>query len=301
MPVLDAKHRDAWLWETANAQFGLLRLDQLRAAGFDRNDIATRVAARRLTRVHHRVYALGHTALRDEGWRLAAQWAAGHGATLSHWSAAAHHRWPVTSPDGTVHLSTTSSARSRAGITVHRTRHLGPLDASSQGPFTVTTVPRTLVDLADLMDWEQFRALADAQRFLDLTRLRKAQLRAPKRHGAPLVTRLLEADDAHTKSEFERRFLAFLTAHELPRPDALNERVAGHRADCVYKSQRVVVELDGRAYHQRRDQMRADRQRDFDYQVAGYRILRLVWDELHPDEAAATATKVRRMLATTLS
>jgi very-short-patch-repair endonuclease len=111
-----------------------------------------------------------------------------------------------------------------------------------------------------------------------------------------LVTRLIEADDAHTKSEFERRFLRFLKAQQLPPPDALNEDVAGHKADCVYRTRHLVVELDGRAYHRRRAQMRADRHRDVDYQLDGYLILRLVWDDLHDDEAAATARRVRRML-----
>jgi very-short-patch-repair endonuclease len=108
---------------------------------------------------------------------------------------------------------------------------------------------------------------------------------------------LIDADDAHTKSEFERRFLRFLAAHDLPRPDALNIRVAGHRADCVFREQRLVVELDGRAFHRRRAQMRADRQRDTDYQLAGHRVLRLVWDDLHPGDAPRTADRVRRMLA----
>jgi len=43
---------------------------------------------------------------------------------------------------------------------------------------------------------------------------------------------------------------------------------------------------------------RADRHRDTDYQLAGFRILRLVWDDLHPDEVARTAGRVRAMLAT---
>jgi hypothetical protein len=43
--------------------------------------------------------------------------------------------------------------------------------------------------------------------------------------------------------------------------------------------------------------MRADRNRDTDYQLAGHRILRLVWDDLHPTQVARTAERVRKMLA----
>ncbi len=60
----------------------------------------------------------------------------------------------------------------------------------------------------------------------------RAQRRTPGRRGRGTVQRLLEADEAHTKSELERRFLRFLRRHGLPRPDGLNVRVAGFRADC---------------------------------------------------------------------
>jgi very-short-patch-repair endonuclease len=289
--------REQRLFQAANRRFGVLHQRDLRAEGLDRNDIATRVATHRLTRLHHRVYAFGHTALRDEGWWLAALEACGGRTLLSHYSAAAYYRWSLVAPDADVHLSTTTSLRSRDGITIHRVKALARVDVHDADPFRVTTIPRTLVDLADVLTWDEYRALADRQRRLYPDMIRAAQERAGKRVGRARVTRLIEADDVHTKSEFERRFLRFLDDHELPRPDALNERVAGHLADCVYRSQRLVVELDGRAFHERRAQMRADRHRDTDYQLDGHRILRLVWDDLHPDEATRTAGRVRRMLA----
>jgi hypothetical protein len=198
--------------------------------------------------------------------------------------------------DPDVHLTTTAHRRSRPGLRVHRTRSLGSIDVFRARLLTVTTIPRTFVDLADALTWPEYRALADAQRRLDLAAIRAAQERAPGRRGHGLVTRLIEADDAHTKSEFERKFLRFLSAHGIPRPDGTNVWVAGHKADCVYSARRLVVELDGRAHHARRGQMRADRARDTDYQLAGHRIMRLVWDDLHPDAAANTADRLRRML-----
>jgi very-short-patch-repair endonuclease len=57
------------------------------------------------------------------------------------------------------------------------------------------------------------------------------------------------------------------------------------------------VELDGRAHHERRAQMRADRRGDADLQLAGLRVLRLVWEQLDPEEAPATARLVRGFLA----
>ncbi len=291
--------REQRLLAQATGQFGLLHHEHLRAADLGRGAIARRVETARLTRLHDEVYAFGHTALRDEGVWLAAQWAVGEDAVLSHRTAAAFHGWTLLDGIDTsvVHVTTTASRRSRRGIVVHRVRRLDRVDVFHSGHFVVTAIPRTFVDLADVLAWEQFRAVADAQPALRLDRIREAQARAPNRRGAPLVTRLIEADDAHTKSEFERRFLRFLAAHRLPRPDGVNVPLAGHKADCVFSERRVVVELDGRAFHRRRAQMRADRARDTDYQLAGFRIMRLVWDDLHPDEGPRTARRLRQMLA----
>ena len=266
-------------------------------AGLTRSQIQRRVEACRLTVLFAGVYAFGHTVLRDEGRWLAALWTCGETAVLSHATAALFHGWPLElGDDPDIHVTTTAHRRSRPGLRVHRVRSLAPTDVFRARLLTATTIPRTFVDLADVLTWSEYRALADAQNRLDLTAIRAAQERAPGRRGHALVTRLIEADDAHTKSEFERRFLRFLSAHGLPRPDGINVWVAGHKADCVYTARRLVVELDGRAHHARRGQMRADRARDTDYQLTGHRIMRLVWDDLHRDSAARTADRLRRML-----
>ncbi len=297
MGALRRKEIEERLLERANAQFGLLRHADLLALGFTRNEIRTRRTACRLNRVHAGVYAFGHTVLRDEGRWLAALWACGPHVVLSHSSAAAFHGWGLPDAAPTVHLSTLRTVRSRDDLVVHRVARLDRIDFHDDGRFPVTTVPRTLVDLADVLPWPAYRALADGLPKLHIDAIRAAQQRAPKRVGRGSVLRLIEADDAHTKSEFERRFLRFVRAHGVRDPDHLNHDVAGCTADAVYAGARLVVELDGRAYHERRAQMRADRRRDTEYQLAGYRILRLVWDDLHPGEAAATATRLRRFVA----
>lgn len=189
-----------------------------------------------------------------------------------------------------MHASTVRSIASRPGIVVHRVARLDPADVQRRGLLRLTRVPRTIVDLADTATFAELRAAVDTLRWFSPAALQAAQARAPGRAGRGLVTRLLEADQAHTKSELERRYLRFLRRHGLPRPSGLNVRVAGH-AD-----ERLVVELDGRAYHERRAQIDADHRRDEAYQLAGHRILRLLWDDFHPGNDHATAARVRRML-----
>lgn len=289
--------REQALLARANDHFGLLHHDHLVEAGLGRGAIRSRLASGRLTEIHHCVYAFGHTALRDEARWLAALWTLGRSTWLSHLGAAASFGWRALANDEDVHVSTTRALGDRKGITVHRVRSMDRRDVFHPPRFAVTSMPRTLVDLADVLPWPEYRALADGLPGLRVDRIREAQARAPFRVGSPKVTRLIEADQAHTRSEFERRYLRFSRAHGLPRPSGLNVPIAGHTADCVYGAERLVVELDGRAYHRRRAQMRADRRRDTDYQLAGHLILRLVWDDLHPDEAEATARRIRKMLA----
>lgn len=215
---------------------------------------------------------------------------------LSHTTAAAFHGLARES-SAQVHVSTMRSLHSRRGIVVHRVRRLERVDVRPTGLLHVTRIPRTVIDLADILSWDEVRAAVDALHWFSPAQLRAAQRRSPGRIGRGLVERLLAADEAHTKSELERRFLAFVRRHGLPRPDRLNAKVAGFKADCLYVRPQLVVELDGRSFRQRRGQMAADRLRDEGYQLSGHRIQRFLWDDLHPDAAAVTAERLRRMLS----
>ncbi len=77
--------------------------------------------------------------------------------------------------------------------------------------------------------------------------------------------------------------------------------VAGHQVDALYVRERLAVELDGRATHGRRAQMRADRGRDADLQLAGHRVLRLVWEDLDLDESPRTRGRLLALLAADVS
>lgn len=290
------RERDDEVLATANAQFGLITSRQLRQAGVSTSAISRSVASGRLTRRSRGVYAVGLTALTRRGWWLAAVWGTGERAWLSHTSAAAFHELRPEQAGEPIHVSTTANARSRPGVVVHRVAAIEARDLFRPHPLVVSGIPRTVIELADVLGWPDFRACADRLPYLRLNSIRSALERAPNRMGAPLVRRLLEADEAHTKSELERRYLLFARSQRLPCPDRVNGRLSGHTADCVYERERLVIELDGKAFHRRRDQMRKDRRRDIDYQVAGHRIARLVWDDLHPDAAAETAEMLRRLL-----
>ena len=77
---------------------------------------------------------------------------------------------------------------------------------------------------------------------------------------------------------FEDAFLRFVRRHGLPLPE-VNQRVAGHEVDMLWRRERLIVELDGRAYHDDHAFER-DRDRDADLQAAGHRVVRVTWPRL---------------------
>ena len=303
MRAQDAKVIEERVLQAASRQLGLVTRTQLLALGLGPKAIGHRLTSGRLVARHRGVYTLGPGPLTDLARWTAAVWACGADAVLSHASAAAHAGMADEEDPAIVHVSTTRHLQGSQGrevrIVVHQVRHLDRADVAWNGLIRVTRVPRIYVDEADRLDYAGLRALADQQRRIDPTAIRAAQARSPNRRGAPHLARLLDRDEPHAKSVLERLSLGLCAAHGIRRPDGLNVPRAGYDVDAVYERERLVVELDGRAYHQRRAQMAADRRRDADLQIAGYRVLRLVWDQFGAGDELVTARLVRALLAAT--
>ncbi len=164
----------------------------------------------------------------------------------------------------------------------------------------VTSVARTLLDLAGMLSFTQLqRAVEQAERLevLDAGALRRTCDHSRGRSGVQTLRALLaEQDDPPppTRSELERRFLDLCSAAELPAP-SLNVCVAGYEVDAVWHQNRLIVELDGYAYHRDRASFERDRARDATLQLAGYRVLRVTHRRLET-EPAAVANAVRALL-----
>jgi very-short-patch-repair endonuclease len=101
---------------------------------------------------------------------------------------------------------------------------------------------------------------------------------ATRQHGV-VTSAQLRALAVLTRSEAEERLLALLRAAALP-PTAVNARIGRHEVDLVWAPQRLVVEVDGFAYHGSRAAFERDRLRDAELQAAGYRVVRVTWRQL---------------------
>jgi len=232
---------------------------------------------------------------------MAAVLAAGPGAALSHRSAAT--LWGLRRPVATAVELTAGSHRRRPGIRAHRAS-LAPDEVTISNAIPVTTVPRTLLDLAAVVPRRELeRAINEAEvlRLTDSLCLDDLIRRYPRRHGVAALRMVLAAGRAGfgvTRSELEDRFLEFLDRAGLPRPEVnaiVEARGRRFEVDCVWRRQRLIVELDGRMAHGTGTAFERDRSRDRRLMVAGWRALRITWRQLL-DEPDVIEADLRRLL-----
>ena len=279
---------DVALADLAARQHGVVTLAQLLAAGLDRDAVAYRRRVGRLHLLHRGVYAVGHRPPSPLATAIAAVLACGPDASLSHGSAAALWRIVPRWPSPT-HV-TAPTDRRHPGIHIHRSRHA---DATTHYGIRVTTPARTLVDLADVLaDKALTRALNEAQvqRLVTPAELTTLLPRYPGRRTSQLTPQR-----GATRSHLEDRFVRFLKRHRLPLPE-LNQTIAGHEVDAVYRAHHLVIELDSRQFHTTPRAFEHDRDRDADLLNAGFSTLRIT-DHRLKEQAANEAQRLRDILS----
>jgi hypothetical protein len=223
--------------------------------------------------------------------------ACGEGAVVSHGTAAAFHRlfdeWPhfidVTVP--------VEAGRKLDGIRCRRCRYPEPEEVEVRHGISVTTVARTLVDLAGILDLPALRKVVGRtaiRRKLDLQAIDIAIYNAKGRRGlkalelALVPYRTKDGKVPDVRSDFETLVLPQLLDKELPRPSTNAPiHIDGERflIDFLWKKERVIVETDGRETHETPMAFQDDRRRDQFLAATGYRVLRVTWNQIHGDTA----------------
>lgn len=295
------RERDRALSGLATRQYGVVAHFQLLELGFGAQAIKTRLANGLLHHVHEEVYAVGHTRLGQQSWWWAGLLAYGPGAVLSHrtaavlWGVQRQRRQPVevTAPGGR------QGVERRRGIWIHRCK-FGPEEVTTRDGLPVTTVARTLFDLAEVAPYETLKGAAEEAERLKRLRLRELEAvceRGRGRRALRPTRRLLDELSVpdEGRSPLEIRFAAFVRAHDLPAP-IQNAHVLGHEVDAVWPSAKLVVELDSWEFHGHRAAFERDRARDPKLLIAGYRTIRVTHRRLDR-EAAQLAAEIRQLLA----
>jgi hypothetical protein len=278
------------LGELARRQWGVVTRAQLTAYRVGDSGVRDWVRSGRLHRLYRGIYAYGHDRLRLEGRWLAAVMACGPGAVLSHRDAA--QLWELRQSSSTLVDVTVPSRNGRIrrrGIRIHRSGRLTPEEVTTRQGIPVTTVARTLLDLADVLDPQSLRrAVTEAEytnRF-DLDSLTAVVQNNPGRRGATLM-RAVEGRGHRTRSPLEDRFLRFLERYGVEEPESA-VWIEGYEVDFAWPRVGLVVELDGVAAHTTRASFDADRLRDRKLWRAGLRTMRLTSGALR-DEASVLA------------
>jgi very-short-patch-repair endonuclease len=292
---------DAALAELARRQWGVVSVEQLRALGFGRSAVTRRVRAGRLHRLYLGVYAVGHVHLSREGRRLAAVLACGEGAVLSHRSAAAHWGLLQTS-QARVDVTARRGRRRVEGIRLHWSRSLAAQDTTTRQGIPITSIARTLLDLAATVRPDRLeRALAQAERLqlYDQAAIADVLSRSNGHRGRAALARATAREPRLTRSELEAIFLRLVRQAGLPEPQSnLPLAALDHprlEPDFYWPTHRLVVETDGWETHGTHAAFQTDRRRDASLVAAGWRVMRFTYD----DVVHEGPTVVRRLRATT--
>jgi predicted transcriptional regulator of viral defense system len=293
----------------AVGQHGVVSLDQLRSFGLPETTIRYRVEVGRLHRIHQTVYALvPRELLSRDGRFIGAVFACGPEAALSHRSAAVLHEL-MRSDRAKIDVTIPQrSPRCHPGIDIHRSTTLAPGDITVVNGIRVTTIARTLLDLAQVVRHRPLERACDQAEILEVLDLRALNDQIERNKSRPAARRLKGVLEEHyigatpTWSELEERFLSLCRGAGIPQPevnvwiDPGDDDPSAIRADFVWRDQRLVVETDGHGTHSTRQSFEHDRRRDQRLIVAGWRVIRTTWRQIaqRPDEVIAVLVGLLR-------
>ena len=155
-------HPSQKLSRLTDAQHDVFAVWQLPTLGISTDAARLRCRTGRTHRIHHGVYTVGSRRLTRFGRWMAAVLAHGPSAVLSHHAALA--LWGLR-PYGRRAVDVTVPARGRRSsdrIAVHNVRALDPRDCTRREGIPVTTVARTLLDVAEIATPQELRHAVEA-------------------------------------------------------------------------------------------------------------------------------------------
>jgi very-short-patch-repair endonuclease len=284
--------RDRRAWKLAGQQHGVVARRQLLALGFNAREIEHRVARGRLHLVMRGVYAVGWPQLTQKRRWMATVLACGDEAMLSHRSAAA--LWEIgMERRGVVDVSVARRCElRRPGLRVRGRPSLDPTDVVSCDGVPVTSVVRTLVDLAtELPNLRLERSVNEADKLdlIDPETLRSELDRFAGEPGAPRLRRLLDSRTFRlSDSDLEILFRPIAEAAGLPRP-LTKQTTNGFEVDFFWPELGLVVETDGLRYHRTPSTQTRDARRDRAHVLAGMTSLRFTHYEVKYESARVHA------------
>lgn len=301
------------IWEPtleleARRQFGAFHISQARAHGLDHRKLHRMLQAGLIRWALPGVYVfVAAPSSYLQRCMIALLWA-GPTAALGKRSAAALHGLDVRKR-GRIQIITERPLRApNRQIAVYRRAVLPGEHVHTSGPLRITSIDRTLFDLAWELDQESFDVAVDGAISRRLTTLQRLwefwmQYHACGRNGSARFRHGLERrvpSERPPTNRNERRLFDLLERRGLPRPLCQVPLYDGGqfvaRPDFVFPEQRLVVEVLSRRWHGSVTQRMADDERAARLDALGWRVVRIWWDQVERDPDA-----VARLLAKSLS
>jgi very-short-patch-repair endonuclease len=265
----------------AGAAHGVVTRAQLLGAGVTLAEIRHRMRTGALIREHRGVYRVGHRAPSLEARYLSAVRACGDQALLSGRGAA--YLLGLLNGSPPPPEVTAPTVRRVPGVKTQRARCFA--DATTWRGIPVTTVPRTLVDLAAVLTADDLARVCHEAgvRYGTTPAMVDAVVkRRPNSPGAAKLRQILRGEVRVTLSKLEARFLARLRDARLLLPRT-NRPAGGRRVDCRWPEQRLTVELDSYRYHQSRHAWEQDRRREREAHARGDEFRRYTYGDVFED------------------
>jgi Transcriptional regulator, AbiEi antitoxin/Protein of unknown function (DUF559) len=276
------------LLDLARFQAGVISRRQAVGSGLSSSAVASKVARGRWRKIYPGVYATFTGPVGRDARLWAVVLHAGTGAQLSHETAAellrlTHEQCPL------IHLTIPGERRVRplAGIVVHRSSHMEQGWRFARGMPPHTLVEETILDLLDaaanLDDAVGWITRAFQRNLTNEVSLRRAMDARKRLRWRDYVEEAIPMAAGGTHSPLEYRYDRDVErAHSLPParkqvPFTKPDGTRGFRDRC-YDKYGLVVELDGKRYHDdRRDH---DRRRDNAAAATTGATLRYDWDDV---------------------
>lgn len=280
---------------------GAVSLDQLRAASVTPAQVRSRTGGL-LTRVGPGIFVVG---LATPEALTSAALLSLRDSVLSHGSAGSANGLPIPSvPASDTSIVLSSTYRTRLvlpGVRFHRTRWLPAEDRTEVDGRPVTTVARTLCDLAATVSARRLQyaiefAVSSRRTTVGELQACVSSFRRRGRTGSRalgIVVDELFDDDGVSGSALERKTERLLDRYSIGgwerehRPPWFDGRRG--TVDFAWPSHRLILEVDGRRWHTMTQAFDEDRRRDQIATSAGWRTIRASWQQVvhRPNELAS--------------
>jgi very-short-patch-repair endonuclease len=303
MGIEEHRRREARLHALLRRQDGVISLDQARELGFSDATIRRRVATKQWFRIAYRVYLVATHEETPRATIRAAMLSVGGEAVLV--GPAAAWWWgllDVRPAPLEIAVERERQHRRRPGVMLVR-RTVAKADRTVRHGLRVTTPVPTVLDAAATLGTVKGARVVDRalqRRVVTLEALRRAQIKRSGRRGAPVTARLLALAAGGAVSEAER------LAHTQMRRGGIGGWLANvamdvpgfGRAvvDVAFPEQKVILEIDGWAYHRDLRAFLVDGPRQAALAAEGWVVVRTHWYELTETPEVFLAT-LRRVLA----